>query len=43
MDCVNEILRTVNNSDELAELYNDKVGAFEKILNSNDKLAKLKA
>ena len=43
MDCVNKILRTADNYDELAELYDDKVGAFEKILNSNDKLAKLKA
>jgi len=43
IDCVNKILRTANNYDELAKLYNDKVGAFKKILNSNDKLAKLKA
>jgi len=43
MDYVNKILRTANNHDELAKLYNDKVGAFKKILNSNDKLAKLKA
>jgi len=43
IDCVNKILRTADNYDELAKLYDDKVGAFKKILNGNDKLAKLKA